>query len=132
MSHEHGAHDPDRGWYDASRAAWVDSPSKLTPMQRMKRWGERKLDAVEHRADTPSTEELRAKSNAAAFRPDPRMEQLRALRDSNRAEDRERFRQQARGGARMSLGSYENQLQAHLAAGNELPEGVQPPKGTTP
>ncbi len=86
------------------------------------------MAAVTFRNDCPAaTSELVESGNAAAFRGDPVLEQLRELRDSGRGDDRRANEDLVRGGRRISLAAYEEQLRAYLRAGGELPEGVRKP-----
>lgn len=127
MSAQHGEYVPGWGYYDASRGAYVDSPAQVTPT-RHDVPAPRPMEGVTFRQDTPTTEELRRRGNARAFRVDPEMENLRRLRDSDRREERETFDRLAYGHGRMSLGAYESTLRDYLADGGELPDGVAPPK----
>lgn len=126
--HTHGEYVPGLGYYDASRKGYVDRPSSVTPMRDTSNRRTSPLAGMKFRDTVTSTEELRSRGNAAAFRPSSEMESLRKLRDSDRSEDRETFQRLAAGRTRMSLGSYEANLRDHIAAGNDLPEGVAAPK----
>ncbi len=55
----------------------------------------------------------RQRDLAATYRPDPTMERLIALRDSERADDRALFARTITPTLRMSLGSYEIAKRAH-------------------
>jgi hypothetical protein len=118
--YEHGQHVPGQGYYDAFTTRFVQDERNLTGTVRTTR---RPFDGVEHRTDTSSTADLRRHADATLWSPNPQMEQLRKLRDRDRAA----FDQLAAGTRRMSLARYETGLREHLAAGGDLPDGVTPP-----
>lgn len=122
-----GEHVPGHGYYSSFHKGFVSSPSQVKAEHSAPARKPSPLSGIKFRTDTITTEELRGRGNAAAFRPNPEMEALRKLRDSDRTEDRQTFQKLAAGRARMSLGSYEDNLRDYLAAGNDLPEGVAAP-----
>ncbi len=128
----HGQHVAGKGWFDASLSAYVDNPARLTRSSSTaaaSRPNPLAGVAFRDRGDESPQEvrerkaaELRT-SQAATWRPNGQMEELRRLRTSNPGA----FTQIARGANRISLGAYEQALRAHLATGGELPDGVQQP-----
>lgn len=120
-----GEYYPDQGgYYDASRQAFVTTkPKTLVPSTTRSRT----LNDYGWRDGLVSTEEIVAKSQADGWKPNDHAEKLRRLRDSDRAEDRARYNRMSPR-EKMSLGSYEQGLSAHVAVGRELPDGVAPPK----
>lgn len=86
---------------------------------------------VQYRTDTISTEEMRQRSAADAFKPSTSMEKARRLRDSDREDDRRKYASLSRT-TRMQVAAYESGLHAHLELGRPLPDGVRPPAGYQP
>lgn len=119
---EHGHFEPGRGYYDASRRAWVDKPEQVTKTVYQAP-AARPMQGLEFRTSTISTAEAAESAAAQTFRPSSEMEALRRLRTT----DPTAFGQLVSGPRRISLASYEEGLAAHLRAGGELPDGVTPP-----
>ena len=106
MSPQHGDYDPQYGWFDASRGGWIRDPSKLgreVPGQR----AVTEQDRIDYQR-----QQARLRGE---FRPDATLDRLLALRDSDRADDRARFEQLARGSTRVSLQQYERAKAEHEA-----------------
>ncbi|EWT04021.1 hypothetical protein N864_16540 [Intrasporangium chromatireducens Q5-1] len=127
----HGTYVDGKGWYDATINGYVERPDRLTKTLHSTAGQPRPFQAVEWREDDHSTPEASRQVQAAklqadqagAWRPDPRMEELRQLRANNPAA----FDRIARGSNRIALGSYEAGLRAHVAQGGQVPKGVARP-----
>lgn len=121
----HGQHYPDKGGYfDASRQAFVANMPKTLVSAAPR---SRTLNEIGWRDGPIPNEERIAKSQAAGWKPSPHHEQLRRLRDSNRAEDRDTYNRMG-ASERVSVGYYEAGLRAHVTAGRDLPDDVAPPR----
>jgi hypothetical protein len=119
----HGRHVPQRGWYDAVGQRFVQSPDQLPGAQPRPR-APRPFEGMQWEDKSgPRTRDTVRREAAAAWSPNPELEQYRALR----GRDPEAFNRIVDGRRRMALGSYENGLRAYLAHGGHLPEGVAKP-----
>lgn len=123
------------GYYDAHKRGFVHNAEDLSPADPVAAIAARQAAAAASRRtalddgqmdwrNRPLTDRERAEQRAAGFKPDPNMENLIRLRDSDRARDQDQGEKMIRGTTRMSLGDYERQRAEHLAAGGELPDGV--------
>lgn len=100
MSPQHGDHDPSKGWYSAVTKAWHRDPTKIGTHVPAP-----KPEQVEHLRG--EWDRMQAKARREVFKPQPQMEQLIKLRDSDRVDDRAKFERIAKGNTRITLSDYE-------------------------
>lgn len=111
MSPRHGDHDPARGWYSAVTKGWHSKPDSI---------GRTVPAPTLTDTERGEFERWQQQANRRSFRPDPQLEQLRRLRDSDRAEERQTFQRIAAGSRRVELRDYEAARAAHLERGGEI------------
>lgn len=118
--YEHGKLYPNGYWDSGLRAFTTKPPPRAVGNMKTARGS--RFDDDSFRGDYISAEERRAKEGAR-WKPNSKIEARRRLKARN---------PKAFGrlgpDARMSIGTYEAQLQAYLDNGGELPEGVRPPE----
>ena len=116
---KHGEFVPGQGWYDANNRWWRLDPKLLS------------AEIVPPNPSESQREEFKRMQAQARgdFRVDPQLERLRALRDSDRSEEREKAEKMLAGSLRMQLSEYETAKRKHVADGGELSEGVAAPDG---
>ncbi|RYB90834.1 hypothetical protein EUA06_11195 [Nocardioides glacieisoli] len=105
MTHQHGEYQPGRGFYDRSLKGWVSDPGKLTP------------------TSTPAPTPTQGQRDEVAswgrktFKPNPELEQMLRLRDSDKREQRETYERLAFGQRRVQVADYETRRSAAINAG---------------
>lgn len=93
---KHGDYDPSKGWYSSNTNAWHNDPAKI---------GKVRATYVPTEGDRQRYEDQWGRK--VRFVPDPSMDRLIQLRDSERREEREQFHQLAPGATRLALADYE-------------------------
>lgn len=104
---KHGEFVPGKGWYDANNRWWRDNPQSIGAL-------------VEPPKPSAAAREEFERQQAKArgdFKPNPQMERLIELRDSDRPDDRAKYERIAHGTTAMTLGRYETAKRA--AEGNK-------------
>lgn len=91
----HGEYRPGMGFYDSGRGGWIKDAAKLT-------------DVTTGRALTQGDrDQVAGWGKRKSFKPNPQIERLLQLRDSDRSEERQTYQRMVAGSMRIQVRDYE-------------------------